>query len=255
MIIIKTEKEIETMREGGRILAGIMDELGRAVVPGINTQKINKLARKLVFANGGSPIFEGYGGPENPYPAAVCTSINDEIVHGIPGEGRFLKKGDILKLDIGMKYKGLITDMARTFPVGKISFPARNLIKATREGLGVGLEKIRPGARLSEYSVAVDGFIRSQGFSVVRELVGHGVGRELHEDPQIPNYKTSGKDIVLKEGMTLALEPMVNEGTEKIKLMPDGWTFATADGKLSAHFEDTVVILGSGVEILTRIDI
>lgn len=253
MIIIKTEKEIKLMREGGRILAGIMDELGRAVAPGINTQKIDKLARKLVFANKGIPIFEGYGDPKNPYPAAVCASINDEIVHGVPSKSRFLKEGDILKIDIGMKYKGLITDMARTFPVGKISPQAHKLIKITQESLDKGLEKIRAGAKLSDYSIVVDSFVRSHGFSVVRELVGHGVGRELHEDPSIPNFKTNGEGIILKEGMTLALEPMVNEGAWKIKLRSDGWTYVTTDGKLSAHFEDTVAVTKSGVEILTRI--
>ena len=253
MIIIKTPEEIAVMREGGHILAGIMDELGKMVKPGENTHEIDELARRLIFDIGGIPIFEGYGGPENPYPGAVCASINHEIVHGIPRKDRVLKEGDLLKIDIGMKYKELITDMARTFVVDKVSPAAWKLMKATKESLDKGIGEIKAGAKLSDYSRSVEGYVRSQGFSVVRELVGHGVGRKLHEDPQIPNYTSKAKDIILKEGMTLALEPMVNEGDHKIKLEKDGWTFVTADGKLSAHFEDTVVVTKSGCEILTRI--
>lgn len=251
-IVIKTPEEIEKMREGGHKLAEIMDELGRAVAPGQNTHEIDELARRLIFNIGGIPIFEGYGGPENPYPGAVCASINSEIVHGIPRYDRVLKEGDILKIDIGMKYCGLITDMSRTFAVGKVSPVAWKIIKVTRESLDIGISKLKAGNKLSEYSRAVEGFVRSHGFSVIRELVGHGVGRELHEDPQIPNYVSHDKDIILKEGMTLALEPMINEGKPQIKLMNDGWTYVTIDGKLSAHFEDTVVITKGGCEILTR---
>jgi methionyl aminopeptidase len=173
-------------------------------------------------------------------------------VHGIPRRDRILKKGDLLKIDIGMKYKDLITDMARTFPVGKVSEEAWKLMNATKESLDAGISQLKAGAKLSEYSQAVESYVRSRGFSVIRELVGHGVGRELHEDPQIPNYKSNVKDIILKEGMTLALEPMINVGTDRIKLEKDGWTYVTADGKLSAHFEDSVVITKSGCEILTR---
>jgi methionyl aminopeptidase len=252
-IIIKTEKEIEIMRKGGRELARIMGEIEKKIVPGENTYEINKLARELVFDIGGIPVFEGFGSEENPYPGAVCTSINEEIVHGIPSKDRILKSGDMVKIDIGMKYEGMITDMSRTFACGKIAPNAYKLMKATRESLDRGISKIKAGAGLSEYSIAVDSYVRSYGFSVVRELIGHGVGQELHEDPQIPNYKTNNKEIILEVGMTLALEPMINEGTHKIKLMPDGWTFMTADGKLSAHFEDTVVVTKSGCEILTRI--
>ncbi|MFA6047962.1 MAG: type I methionyl aminopeptidase [Parcubacteria group bacterium] len=252
MIIIKTQEEIEKMREGGHKLAEIMDEIGKAVRPGQNTHEIDELSRRLIFDIGGIPIFEGYGGPENPYPGAVCASINHEVVHGIPRKDRILKEGDVLKIDIGMKYRNLITDMARTFPVGKVSPEAWKLMKATRESLNMGISKLKAGAKLSEYSQAVESYVRANGFSVIRELVGHGVGYELHEDPQIPNYTSNAKDIILKEGMTLALEPMINVGTEKIKLQKDGWTYVTADGKLSAHFEDTIVITKGGVEILTR---
>jgi methionyl aminopeptidase len=253
MIVIKNANEIEAMKKGGRKLARIISEIGKKIIPGENTYEINKLARKLVFDISGIPVFEGFGGDDNPYPGAVCTSLNDEIVHGIPDKSRILKAGDIVKIDIGMKYEGMITDMSRTFACGKIAPNAHKLMKVTRESLDKGIEKIKAGAKLSQYSVAVDGYVRSHGFSAVRELVGHGVGRELHEDPQIPNFKSNDKDVILKEGMTLALEPMINEGTAKIKLMPDGWTYVTADGKLSAHFEDTIVVTKSGCEILTRI--
>jgi methionyl aminopeptidase len=253
MILIKSEKEIGIMRAGGKILAQIMEEIENQIAPGINTHEIDKLARKLVFDKGGIPVFEGYGGEENPYPASVCTSLNEEVVHGIPSKDRKLKKGDIIKIDIGMKYQGLITDMSRTFSVGKVSEIAWKLVNSTKESLDAGISKIKAGAKLGEYSKTVEAYVRSRGFSVVRELVGHGVGRELHEDPQIPNFKSNEKDIILKEGMTLALEPMVNVGTHRIKLMPDGWTIVTADGKLSAHFEDTVVVKKGGCDILTRI--
>lgn len=252
MIIIKTPDEIAIMREGGKKLAGIMNELEKIVRPRQNTHDINKLARELVFDIGGVPIFEGFGEEKNPYPATVCTSINSEIVHGIPKKDRILEVGDIIKLDIGLKYKGLITDMARTFAVGKISPETYKLLNTTKESLDLGIKKISSGGKLSDYSAAVESYVRSRGFSVVKELIGHGVGHELHEDPQIPNYKTMGREIILKEGMTLALEPMINEGTPKIKLMEDGWTYETADGKLSAHFEDTIVVTKNGCEILTR---
>lgn len=231
-------------------MAAIMAEIEKIIIPGKNTHEIDKLARKLVFVSGGIPIFEGYGTP--PFPSSVCVSLNNEIVHGLPRRDRIIKEGDLVKIDIGMKWQGMITDMARTFEVGSVSPVAHKLLKVTRECLDAGIKKIKAGARLSEYSIAVDSYVRSHGFSTVRELVGHGVGRELHEDPQIPNYKSKMKELVLKEGMTLALEPMINEGTHYIKLMDDGWTYATKDGKLSAHFEDTVVVTKGGCEILTR---
>lgn len=252
MIIIKTEKEIAAMRRGGKILAGIMNEIGRAIVPGKNTLELDKLAEKLVFNNGGYPAFKGQGEKKNPYPAVICVSINNEIVHGLPSDKRIIREGDIVKIDIGLKYENMITDMARTYEIGAVTPAAHKLVKATREALNESIKKIKAGARLSEYSQAVESYVRSFGFSVIRDLVGHGVGRELHEDPQVPNYKSSGKDIILKEGMTLALEPMINEGTDKIKILPDDWTFATRDGKLSAHFEDTVLVKKGGCEVLTR---
>jgi methionyl aminopeptidase len=252
MIIIKTEKEIEVMRAGGKILAGIMEEIGKTIAVGKNTLELNKLAEELVFRNDGIPVFKNYGDKKNPYPGAICVSLNDEIVHGLPSEKRIIQEGDLVKIDIGLKYEGMITDMARTFEAGAVSPEARKLSQTTREALKEGIKKIRADAKLSEYSQAVESYVRSRGFSVVRDLIGHGVGKFLHEDPQIPNYKWGAKDIILKEGMTLALEPMVNEGTYKIKLLPDGWTYSTEDGKLSAHFEDTVLVKKGGCEILTR---
>jgi len=254
MIIIKNEKEIEIMRAGGKILASIMNALGEMSVAGKNTFEIDELAEKLILQAGGTPVFKGYGKETgNPFPATICASINEEIVHGIPSKERILREGDIFKIDIGMKYKGMITDMARTFAIGKISIEAQKIIDVTRECLLVGIEKIKSGAMLRDYSKAVQDYVEAQGFSVVRDLVGHGVGRQLHEDPHIPNYKSNEKEIILKEGMTLALEPMINAGTYRIKLNPDNWTYATVDGKLSAHFEDTVVVTKDGAEILTRI--
>lgn len=253
MISIKSQTEIAIMREGGRLLAGVMEELGRLVVPGENTLNINKLAKKLVFNIGGEAVFEGYGETDNPYPAAVCVSINDEIVHGIPREDRIIQEGDIVKLDIGMRYQGMITDMARTFPAGKISIEAQKIMTVTKEGLEEGIKAIRAGRRLGDYGRAVERRVLGSGFSVVRDLVGHGVGHELHEDPQIFNYQTKNKGIFLAEGMTLALEPMVNVGGSEIRILADGWTYATRDGKLSAHFEDTIVVTKYGAEILTRV--
>ena len=253
MIIIKTQKEIDVMREGGHELARIVDELGKMARPGVSTHEIDERARALIFDFGGIPIFEGYGDPANPYPGAVCASINSEIVHGIPRKDRILKEGDILKIDIGMKYKDLITDMARTFPVGYISERAKKIISVTKKSLDLGIASIVAGKKMSEYSRTVERFVEAKGYSIIKELVGHGVGRYLHEEPQIPNYVTRGKDVVWREGMTIALEPMVNEGTHNIKLEEDGWTYVTMDGLLSAHFEDTIVITKGGVEILTRV--
>jgi len=242
------------MREGGKILASVMEELGNNVAVGKNTMEIDVLAEKLIREAGGTPVFKGYGKESgNPFPATICASINSEVVHGIPSKDRILKEGDIFKIDIGMKYKGMITDMARTFPVGKISVEAQKILDVTKECLNFGIAKIQARKPLSDYSAEVQEFVECQGFSVVRNLVGHGVGRELHEDPHIPNYKTKGEEIILQEGMTLALEPMINAGSFKIKLAQDGWTYETTDGKLSAHFEDTVLVTKAGAEILTRL--
>lgn len=254
MISVKSQNEIELMRKGGKILAGIMKKLEKKIAPGISTKALDKLAEELVFANGGIPAFKGYGGDTgNPFPATLCTSINSEIVHGIPNEKRILKEGDILKIDIGMKYEELFTDMARSFPVGKISNEAKKLIEVTEQSFREGVKNIKEGSMLSDYSKAVQKYVESFGFSVVRNLVGHGVGIELHEDPYIPNYYETKKyqDFKLSAGMTLALEPMVNAGKHITVLGKDGWVFMTKDGSLSAHYENTIVVTENGVEVLT----
>lgn len=253
MIVIKSEKEIMLMREGGKILGGIMKELEKMIEVGRSTGEIDQSAENMILSAGGRPVFKGYEGSGGKFfPGTICASINQEVVHGIPSFNRVLKPGDILKIDIGMRYGGMITDMARTFPVGAVSGEAAELLAVTRKALDEGIKKLRNKGNLSKYSEAVQEYVEKRGFSVVRELVGHGVGRRLHEDPFIPNYKTK-EEIKLRKGMTLALEPMINAGSYDIKLMDDGWTYSTIDGRLSAHFEDTVVILEDSIEILTRL--
>lgn len=252
-ISVKTVEEIQIMREAGKKLALVMDEIGKEVKVGTKTSELDKLAEKLVFDNGGRPAFKGYGGKANPFPATLCISINNEIVHGIPDDEKILKDGDILKIDIGMEYEGFFVDMARSFAIGKVSFAAQNLISAAEQSFWEGIKNLKEGAMLSDYSKAVEGYISETGFYIVRSLVGHGIGKELHEDPQIPNYFDKNMpDYELKEGMTLALEPMINEGTYQTQVGKDGWVFETADGKLSAHYENTVLITKEGVEVLTK---
>jgi len=255
MIPIKSDKEIEKMREGCRILAQIMEKISAEIAPGKNTNELDKLAEKLVFANGGTSAFKGYRGEaKEPFPGTLCISINSEVVHGIPSEEKFLEDGDIVKIDIGIKYQGMFADMARTFAVGKISSMAQNLITVTEKSFWQGLEKIKAGNFLSDYSKAVQKHAEDNGFSVVRNLVGHGIGKELHEDPYIPNYYNKKyQDFRLSAGMTLALEPMINEGSFETVLDKDGWTFKTKDGKLNAHYENTVLITENGAEVLTKI--
>jgi methionyl aminopeptidase len=252
-ISVKNEKEIEIMRRAGHMLAEIMGELGKEVKPGVDTMQLDKLAEELVFARGATAAFKGYGGGKNPFPATICASINDEVVHGIPGFNRVLNEGDILKIDIGIKIDGFFSDMARTFAVGKISPEAQKLIEATERSFWKGVKDLKAGAALSEYSKNVQKVVEDAGFSVVKNLVGHGVGKELHEAPQIPNYFEKGfRDYVLSAGMTLALEPMVNEGDWRTVLGKDGWVFSTADRKLSAHYENTILITEKGFEVLTQ---
>lgn len=252
---IKTEDEIARLRESGRRMAVVLDQLIAAVRPGMNTLELDVLAEQLIRAEGGIPIFKGYGaGSGRPFPGSVCVSLNNEVVHGIPSQSRIIKEGDLLKLDIGMRFEGMVSDMARTVAVGNISPEAQRLLDVTRESLERGIAELKPGAPISRYAGAVQSFVEANGFSVVRDLVGHGVGRELHEDPQVPNYTSRHMhDFILEKGMTLALEPMINAGTFAVRIAPDDWTFITSDGKLSAHFEDTVVITEKGSEVLTRV--
>jgi len=252
-VSIKTEEEIDIMREAGKKLFSVMQKLKKNVSPGKSTYELDKLAQELVFAEGGIPAFKGYGDKKNPFPATICASVNNEIVHGIPRKDKIIVEGDIFKIDIGMKYQGYFVDMARTFAVGKISNKARNLIEATEQCFWIGIGQIKEGSMLSDYSKAVEDYISQTDYSIVRNLVGHGIGKKLHEDPQIPNFHDpSMPDFELRSGMVFALEPMVNEGTYKTKTGIDGWVFETADGKLSAHYENTVVITNKGVEVLTN---
>lgn len=252
---VKTLDEQARLRESGKRLARVLQSVIESARPGVSTKDLDALAEQLIRAEGGIPIFKGYGSESGtPFPAALCTSLNDEVVHGIPSAERILKEGDLLKLDIGMRFEGMVSDMARTVLVGNASPEAQRLVAVTEESLKRGIDTLRPGVKISEYAKAVQEYVEANGFSVVRDLVGHGVGRELHEDPQVPNYVSRHMhDFTIEKGMTLALEPMINTGTFAVEIAPDDWTFITADGKLSAHFEDTVVITENGAEVLTRI--
>lgn len=247
-IVIKSPSELAIMREAGRIVAVILDVLMREVRPGITTGKLDAIAVEWFKKLGAKASFKGYRG----FPASVCVSVNEEVVHGIPGS-RVLKEGDIVAIDAGSIYNGFQGDAAVTVGVGRISKEARALIEATRGALECGVEMARAGVRLGDVSAAIQRYVEERGFSVVREYVGHGIGRDMHEPPQIPNYGTPGQGPVLREGMTLALEPMVNMGDWRTKIQPDGWTVVTVDGSLSAHFEHTIAITNGQAEVLTRL--
>jgi methionyl aminopeptidase len=255
MIATKSRKEIEIMRSGGRILAEVLRKVAKNALPGANTAELEKLARELVFSLGARPSFLDYkpGGSGHGYPAALCVSVNEEVVHGLPLENKTLFEGDIVKFDLGIEYKKLHTDGTIMVGVGKISEKAEKIMRVTKECLEIGIEKIKPGASLNEYALAVEDHARENGFEVVRDLVGHGVGHAVHEAPQVFNYADPRMEkIILKEGMTLALEPMVNEGGFEIVLSDDGWTYLTADGKLNGHWEHTVAVTKNGCEVLTN---
>ena len=255
MIPIKTQKEIEIMREGGKILAGIMEKLEKEVQPGIKTLELDRLAESLILNSGAKPSFKGYtnrrDGILDPYPAALCTSINEEIVHCLPSD-RILKEGDIISLDLGIYYKGFHTDMATTVPVGRVSSEAQRLIKVTKKALKRGIKEINPGNRIGNIENAIQKFVESSNFNAIRDLCGHGIGRELHEEPQILNFGKKGTGVELKEGMVLCPEPMVATGDSTIRRAKDGWGYQTFDNSLSAHFEHTVAITRNGAEILTN---
>jgi methionyl aminopeptidase len=251
---VKTNTEIESLRKSAARLAAVLERVILAAAPGVSTLELDILAEKLIREQGGEPIFKGYGAGGNiPFPATICSSVNNEVVHGIPRQDCILKEGDILKIDIGMRFEGMVSDMARTIPIGSVSEEALRLIRATEESLLAGIAAIRHGAKMLDYASAVQSVAEGAGYGVVRDLVGHGVGRELHEDPQIPNYTSKAMlNFTFEKGMTVALEPMINEGTWQVDLAEDDWTFITADGALSAHFEDTVLVTETGTEILTR---
>lgn len=256
MIYFKTEQEIMAMREGGKILAKILEELGQAAKPGIKTIELDRLAESLVFKYGAMAAFKNYkplfNSNDGGYPASVCVSVNEEVVHGIPGE-RILQEGDIVSLDMGILYKERYTDAAITVGVGKISPIARKLIDVTKKSLELGIGETKAGNHLGDIGAAIQKYAEANGFSVVRDLVGHGVGKFIHEEPEIPNYGKRGAGLELKEGMTLAFEPMINLGDWHVDILSNSWTFATRDKKLSAHFEHTIAITKNGAEVLTKI--
>jgi methionyl aminopeptidase len=245
-IIIKSEREIELMRQAGRIVATVLAMLMKQVKPGMKTKELDIIAGREVERLGGKASFKGYRG----FPANLCVSVNEEIVHGIPGE-RILREGDIVSLDLGASFKGFQGDSAVTVGVGKTSPEARKLVATTEEVLKAGIAAARTGARLGDISAAMQSYAESRGYSVVREYTGHGIGRDLHEEPQVPNFGLAGTGPVLKKGMALALEPMVNIGDWRTKVGEDQWTVVTADGSLSAHFEHTIAITDGEAEILT----
>ncbi len=236
------------MRRAGRIVAIVLERLADSVAPGITTEELNRIAEEETKKNNAIPSFLGYKG----FPASICASVNDEIVHGIPSR-RALKEGDIVSIDFGAVYNGFQGDAAITVAVGKVSAEAKKLMKATRQALNAGIVKARDGVHLGDVSAAIQKHVESKGFSVVREYVGHGIGRDMHEEPQIPNFGRVGRGPVLREGMTLAIEPMVNAGGWQTKLTDSGWTVVTADGSLSAHFEHTIAVTNGGAEILTAV--
>ncbi|MEA3222174.1 MAG: type I methionyl aminopeptidase [Thermodesulfobacteriota bacterium] len=246
MIIIKTKDEIERMRQANQIIARLFEHIEGFIKPGITTAELDQEAELFIRAHNAIPSFKGYNG----FPAAICASVNEEIVHGIPGQRR-LKEGDIIGIDVGTIKDGFNGDAARTYTVGSITKEARRLIEATKNALAAGIEQARPGNHLYDISAAVQGVVESAGFSVVRDFVGHGIGRNLHEEPQIPNFGKRGTGPVLKEGMTFAIEPMVNAGSWKVKVLGDGWTAVTGDGSLSAHFENSIAITSNGPDILS----
>lgn len=249
-IVLKSKAEIAKMRAANMVVCGVLDEIEGMVKPGISTMALEKRAREMVKEAGVRPAFLGYGEP--PFPAVCCISLNEEVVHGIASEEVILKEGDIVSVDFGVEKDGFFGDSARTIAVGEVGPAARKLMDVTRESLERAIECCVPGNRLNNVSGAVQAHVEENGFSVVRAFVGHGIGKQMHEDPPVPNFLGHGRNPRLKAGMVLAIEPMVNEGSEKVRTLGDEWTVVTADGKLSAHFEQTVAITDDGPCILTQ---
>lgn len=246
-ISIKSNKEIELMKEAGRILAITHEELEKALRPGMSTYEIDKLGEEIIRSYGCIPSFLNYNG----YPASICVSVNNEVVHGIPSKKNFIKEGDIVSLDAGVIYKGYHSDAARTHAVGEVSEEAAKLIRVTRECFFEGIKEVKEGAHLNDVARAIQTHAESNGFSVVRDLVGHGIGTNLHEDPQIPNFVQRRRGTRLQAGMTLAIEPMINAGRYSVRWLDDDWTVVTEDGSLSAHYENTVLVTKEGCELLS----
>ena len=250
MIKLKNSAQISAMKDAGRITGEALLIARDMVRPGISTYEIDVAIRQYIEKCGAIPTFLGYSG----FPASACISVNDEVIHGIPSKKRILQEGDIVKIDTGATYKGYVGDSARTIPVGNVSEEARKLIKATRDSFWAGVEALQVGNRLGDVGAAIDAVVRENGFSTVRRYVGHGIGTDMHESPDVPNYGTPGRGTRLCAGMTIAIEPMVNVGTFEVKEMPDGWTVKTLDGQLSAHYENTVALTEHGVLILTEVE-
>ncbi len=247
MITLKSEREIELIRESGQITAAVLHEVRDAVRPGVSTLELDRVAEAAIRRRGAVPAFKGYRG----FPCSICISVNDEVVHGIPNKKRVLKRGDIVGLDMGVIWKGWYSDSAMTVTVGEVPPAVQQLLDVTRESLYKGIEAARAGGHVGDISNAVQKHVEQFGFGIVRELVGHGVGRHLHEEPQVPNHGQPGTLDPLQPGLVIAIEPMVNMGTHKVKIKPDGWTIVTQDGSLSAHFEHTIAITRDGPVILT----
>jgi methionyl aminopeptidase len=248
MIICKTPREIEIMREAGKIVALTRQELEKHIRPGITTKELDAIAEAVIRKHGAIPSFKGYNG----FPGSICASVNEELVHGIPSD-RVLKEGDIISIDVGAQYNGYHADSAWTYPVGEIAEETKKLLEVTEKSLYIGLEEAKPGARLSNISHAIQTYVESHHFSIVREYVGHGIGQNLHEDPQIPHYGPPNKGPRLKPGMTLCIEPMVNAGSRYVKTLADNWTVVTVDGKMCAHFEHTIATTENGYETFTTL--
>lgn len=244
---LKTNEEISKMRRAGRIAGQVLSVLSAFIKPGVSTSEVDSLAENIILKAGAEPSFKNYQG----YPATTCISINDEVVHGIPSD-RIIAEGDIVSVDVGAYLDGYHSDTAATYAVGQISVKAQKLIDITKKSLKDGLNQIKPGAYLGDVQFAIQKTVEQVGFGIVRDLTGHGIGRELHEAPSIPNFGQKGKGLMLEEGMTLAIEPMVTEGDWHVKTLGNGWTVVTADGKLAAHFEHTIVVTSTGFEILTK---
>ena len=246
-VTIKSQREIELMRESCRLLSIVHDEMGKAVKPGMSTFQIDKIGEDMIRSFGCIPNFKNYNG----FPAAVCVSVNEEVVHGIPSKKKILREGDIVSLDAGLIYKGYHSDAARTHAVGEISDEAKKLIEVTKQSFFEGIKFAKAGCHLHEISAAIGDYAESFGFGVVRDLVGHGIGTNLHEDPQVPNFRQKRRGLRLQAGMTLAIEPMINAGTYEVRILDDEWTVVSRDGSLSAHYENTILITDGEPEILT----
>lgn len=253
MIHIKSEAELHRMRQAGHIVAEVLERMREQVAPGVTTGQLNRWAEEVIERRGGTPSFKGYPpGSSHPFPAAICASVNQELVHGIPGP-RVLLEGDIVSIDVGVIYQGYQGDAAITLPVGEVHPEAQRLLAVTEEALYAGIAQARAGNRSGDISAAIQSVVEAHGFNVVREYTGHGIGRQMHEDPQVPNFGQRSHGVLLRRGMTIALEPMVLAGDYRVRVLDDHWTVVSADGSLTAHFEDTILIQDGEAEILTRL--